>query len=434
MADAARVAREGKHPDPTKRDQLADDYARQAVGLLRKAIQEGYRDRVHMDRDADLDPLRRRADFQAVLAELDRRSPSTPPTAAQQLQFLQREVGLAQAAYAFYQQRAQSVAEKKRAQTRMPRVEPFAERFLQFAQAHRDSPSAVQALMWVLENTRAPAGGRQTAQAKLRQWALEALERDHFQKPEMADVCQRLAETPAPDFEKLLRAAVARHKQRDVQGLAGYALALSLARQAEQARATSTSEADALSRKAEEQLEQLVKDHASITLGQTTLGEAAREKLYELRHLTVGRVAPEIDGEDLAGKRFKLSDYRGKVVVLDFWANWCGFCRDMYPHERQLVTRLKARPFALLGVNCDEDRAEIRRVVDKEKLNWKSWWDGGTERKISTPWQVTSFPTIYVLDHKGVIRYKGVRGQRLDAAVNHLLKECETGRKKGETE
>jgi thiol-disulfide isomerase/thioredoxin len=288
--------------------------------------------------------------------------------------------------------------------------------------------------MWVLENTSAAAGGRQTAQAKLRRRALEALERDHFQKPEMADVCQRLAETPAPDIEELLRAAAAKHKQRDVQGLAGYALALSLARQSEQARATSASEAEALLKKAEEQLEQLGKDHASVTLGRTTLGEAAREKLYGLRHLTVGRVAPEIDGEDLDGKRFKLSDYRGKVVVLGFWAHWCGFCRDMYPHERRLVTRLEGRPFALVGVNCDEGRAEARRVVTKEKLNWKSWWDGGTERKISTPWQVTAYPTIYVLDHKGVIRYKGVRGQQLDAAVDYLLKECEADRKRGETE
>jgi hypothetical protein len=56
--------------------------------------------------------------------------------------------------------------------------------------------------------------------------------------------------------------------------------------------------------------------------GQPTLGEEAGRELFELRHLRVGKTAPEIEGEDLDGKRFKLSDYRGKVVVLDFWGNW----------------------------------------------------------------------------------------------------------------
>jgi thiol-disulfide isomerase/thioredoxin len=286
----------------------------------------------------------------------------------------------------------------------------------------------VQALLWVLENTASPTAP--AIRTRLRGTALHMLERDHFQKAEMADVCQRLSETPDPEFEKLLRAAAAKHKHRDVQALAGYALALSLARQAEEAQSKGSSQGPELFKKAEEQLELLVKEHANTPLGKTTLGEAARDKLYELRHLSVGRVAPDIDGEDLDGKKFKLSDHRGQVVVLDFWANWCGFCREMYPLERRLVEQLKGRPFALLGVNCDDDRAEIKKVVDKEKLNWRSWWDGGDSRKISRPWQVNSFPTLYVLDHKGVIRYKKVRGQRLEAAIHELLKEAEADKKK----
>jgi thiol-disulfide isomerase/thioredoxin len=141
----------------------------------------------------------------------------------------------------------------------------------------------------------------------------------------------------------------------------------------------------------------------------------------------------EIEGTDLNGKKMKLSDFRGKVVVLDFWADWCGYCRQMYPQERQMVQRLKDQPFALVGVNCDEDKGQALRAVQKDGLSWQSWWDGDrTVERIANRWQVESLPTIYVLDHKGIIRYKNLRGAELDAAVDQLLKEqkAEGGDKK----
>jgi len=97
----------------------------------------------------------------------------------------------------------------------------------------------------------------------------------------------------------------------------------------------------------------------------------------------------------------------------------------MYPHERSLVKRLEGKPFALLGVNSDpKDR--LRSVMKKENITWRSWWDGGdTSGPIATRWNVHGWPTIYVLDHKGVIRYKNVREERMDQAVDALLKELE---------
>jgi peroxiredoxin len=97
----------------------------------------------------------------------------------------------------------------------------------------------------------------------------------------------------------------------------------------------------------------------------------------------------------------------------------------MYPHERSLVKKLEGKPFALLGVNSDpKDR--LKRVIKKENMTWRSWWDGGnTSGPIATQWNVFGWPTIYVLDHKGVIRYKGVREQAMDDAVDVLLKEIE---------
>lgn len=95
----------------------------------------------------------------------------------------------------------------------------------------------------------------------------------------------------------------------------------------------------------------------------------------------------------------------------------------MYPHERSLVARLKNEPFALLGVNSDP-KNKLREVLKRENLTWRSWWDGGsTEGPIATAWNVSGWPTIYVLDHRGVIRFKGPRDQQLDQAVDQLLKE-----------
>jgi hypothetical protein len=98
----------------------------------------------------------------------------------------------------------------------------------------------------------------------------------------------------------------------------------------------------------------------------------------------------------------------------------------MYPHERSLVKRLADKPFALIGINSDKDRDQLKKSMEQEQITWRSWWDGGsTGGPIATAWSVRGWPTIYVLDDKGVIRAKNVRGERMDEAVDKLLKELE---------
>jgi hypothetical protein len=95
----------------------------------------------------------------------------------------------------------------------------------------------------------------------------------------------------------------------------------------------------------------------------------------------------------------------------------------MYPHERSLVKRLEGKPFALLGVNSDP-KERLEQVLVKEKITWPSWWDGGdTSGPIASRWNVNGWPTIYVLDHKGVIRFKEPSSEELDQAVDSLLAE-----------
>ena len=110
--------------------------------------------------------------------------------------------------------------------------------------------------------------------------------------------------------------------------------------------------------------------------GRTTYGEAATSELFELERLQVGLEAPEIEGSDLDEIGFKLSDYRGKVVMLDFWGHWCPPCRAMYPHEQELTRKLADKPFVLLGVNSDGDLDEARAAVSSENLSWRHFWNG----------------------------------------------------------
>jgi hypothetical protein len=99
----------------------------------------------------------------------------------------------------------------------------------------------------------------------------------------------------------------------------------------------------------------------------------------------------------------------------------------MYPHERSLVERLKDEPFALLGVNSDSDRDKLIDVMEEESITWRSWWDGGsTSGPIASRWNVVGWPTIYVIDSKGVIRYRDIRGEELDKVVDVLLAEMKS--------
>ncbi len=109
------------------------------------------------------------------------------------------------------------------------------------------------------------------------------------------------------------------------------------------------------------------------------------------------------------------------------------------------MKRLEGKPFVILGINSDVDREKLRKIIQDEKITWRSWWDdGSTKGPIATRWNVHGWPTLYLLDAKGVIRYKGDRLRSislekavngnwrqvtgLDKAVDELMKEMEKGR------
>jgi Thioredoxin-like len=105
----------------------------------------------------------------------------------------------------------------------------------------------------------------------------------------------------------------------------------------------------------------------------------------------------------------------------------------MYPHERSLVEKHKDAPFAIVGVNSDSDREKLKPTLEKERITWRSFWNGekGTSGPISTAWNVKGWPTLYVIDAKGLIVYKsvGANEQAIDAAIEQALADAAPAKK-----
>jgi hypothetical protein len=99
----------------------------------------------------------------------------------------------------------------------------------------------------------------------------------------------------------------------------------------------------------------------------------------------------------------------------------------MLPHEKALVERLKNEPFVLIGINSDGDAAACNEILKREGISWRQAIDGDTSGPWATKWNVQGWPTIYVLDAKGVIRYRDVRDENMEQAVLKLLKEAKGG-------
>ncbi len=100
----------------------------------------------------------------------------------------------------------------------------------------------------------------------------------------------------------------------------------------------------------------------------------------------------------------------------------------MLPHEKSLVKRLESKPFALLGINSDGPADVVKKILAENDITWRQAIDVDTSGKLATAWNVRGWPTIYILDHKGVIRFRDLRDDAMEEAVMKLLAEMETAK------
>jgi thiol-disulfide isomerase/thioredoxin len=247
----------------------------------------------------------------------------------------------------------------------------------------------------------------------------------HADSPEITNFCECFGTghgTPswAGPFEKHLQAILKKNDNRRVRRAAMFALA-SVVQSAGEAR---QAEAEAL-------YKGFLGEYDGEDDVEKWLREAAAREMDEMKTRGVGKPAAEIDGTDLDGRPMKLSEHRGKVVLLSFWATWCFPCMKLVPHERELVEKLSGKPFVLLGVNEDSDEAAIKKAVAKHKINWRSFHDKRPGRRaVSQEWKVIGPPTLYLIDDKGIVRKRWVGAppaEELGREVDQLVAQVSKG-------
>ena len=204
--------------------------------------------------------------------------------------------------------------ERKTAKAKHPNMESFSQRMLEVANANPKDAAAYSALAWIVRNA---------LNSKAANPAINLLDRNHVSNDKIGGLCQNLGEITGPAAENLLRAILADNPNKNARGLACFGLAQSLKRRYEDAPpAKKKANPSALFKEVVATYQRVEAEFADVKGPGRLLGEAAKAESFEFRFLVVGKAVPEITGEDVDGQKFKLSDYRGKVVVLAFWGTW----------------------------------------------------------------------------------------------------------------
>ena len=300
----------------------------------------------------------------------------------------------------------------------------FVEQFLDLAADQSNTTASLDALNWVIKRFESGSYADR---------ALVLLAKHHAAAVKLDEIFIYIGNNPSLQVGMFYRQVIADNKNPTVLGKAHFRLGIYLMRQLEisrevQAKPDAREKYDLFYGKEltkhllamnheqnrKEALQQFVmikQKYASVKTYQGQLGPLANIEEFKLAHLSVGGVAPEITGQDVFGKPLKLSDFRGKIVLLDFWGDWCVACRTLYSFNRSLHQKMDGRRFAVVGVNSDTNRDLTRRIMKIQQIQWSNFWNGGSRfGEISTQWGVKTWPVLYVIDGDGIIQLKSIGG------------------------
>jgi peroxiredoxin len=172
--------------------------------------------------------------------------------------------------------------------------------------------------------------------------------------------------------------------------------------------------------KGTELLEQVRKDFPDTPQA----GYAARmlSSLEKQAALAVGKTFPDFKEKDLEGQPLAIANYKGKVVLVDFWATWCVPCLNELPTVLAAYHKHHERGFDIIGISLDNDRDKLTGFLKQKEIPWKQYFDGqGWQTKLAQEYGINSIPATYLLDGTGKIIARNLRGPALDTAVAEAL-------------
>jgi thiol-disulfide isomerase/thioredoxin len=137
--------------------------------------------------------------------------------------------------------------------------------------------------------------------------------------------------------------------------------------------------------------------------------------------LARARMAPPFAITTADGKSLSLDDLHGKVVLLDFWATWCGPCRAALPHMKEIVKKFQGEPLVVVSVSVDDDQSKWKEFVAKNQMIWPQYCDGGFEGEMAEMFGVHAIPHTFTIDADGVLQDEQIGDASIEGKLKKLL-------------
>lgn len=300
---------------------------------------------------------------------------------------------------------AKTEDEKNKYRATVPSAEKYAKDVLKVVQENLDQPGSARGVSWL---------ATQAANFPEGQVALQMLGTSHVTAAGIAEAVKALEYHPLTFAEPILKGIREKNPNATEKAAATYALGVQYFRIYETA--ADEASASAAKAKAMDYFQEISASYAGASINGFPIADQAGKMMFEMANLSVGGECPEIDGKDVDGASFKLSDYRGKHVVLMFWGGWCHACHGVIPLMNQLATDMKDRPVVVLGINTDIPD-EARKAYQEYKVNFRNWSDGTTSGPITSIFNLRNFPTLYLIDPKGKILLKNTSLEAIRAKL-----------------
>jgi thiol-disulfide isomerase/thioredoxin len=161
-------------------------------------------------------------------------------------------------------------------------------------------------------------------------------------------------------------------------------------------------------------------DYLSLNVGSAALRQRAALYVKNVE-LARARMAPPFELTTLGGQQISLDGLEGKVVLIDFWATWCGPCREALPHIREIAKRFQGQPLVVLSVSLDSDEGKWKDFVARNEMTWLQYRDGGFNGSLAMLFGVQAIPATFTIDADGVLEDQHVGDADIEGKLKKLV-------------